>query len=143
MGVSAILHMPSKKQIPLQGLVIFAKNKDQVSAFYKQALELEAQESEKTHDLLVGHGHEVVVHAISKAYAASIEISSPPAPREETPLKPTFVVKDLEVVRAAAQKTGGFLKPLKQAWRFRGFIVLDGWDPEGNVVQFKQIDQNT
>jgi len=57
MDKSAILHMPSKKQIPLQGLVIFAKNKDQVSAFYKQALELKAQESEKTHDLLVGHGH--------------------------------------------------------------------------------------
>jgi hypothetical protein len=29
---------------------------------------------------------------------------------------------------------------MKQAWRFRGFVVLDGWDPEGNVVQFKQVD---
>jgi hypothetical protein len=25
-------------------------------------------------------------------------------------------------------------------WRIRGFIVLDGWDPEGNVIQFKQVD---
>jgi predicted enzyme related to lactoylglutathione lyase len=124
----------------LQGLVIFAKSKDKVSAFYQQTLGLTAQESESTHDLLVGDGQEVVVHAISKRYADSIEIALPPEPREESALKPTFVVDDLAQVRLAVKRTGGSLKPLKQAWRFRGMIVLDGWDPEGNVVQFKQID---
>lgn len=129
----------AKKNLPLQGLVIFAKNKELVSSFYQQALGLKLEESDKTHDLLAGQGHEVVVHAISKAYANSIEIASPPVPRDETPMKPTFVVEDLEVVRSAAKATGGFLKPLKQAWKFRGFVVLDGWDPEGNIVQFKQL----
>ena len=129
----------AKKNLPLQGLVIFAKNKELVSSFYQQALGLKLEESDTTHDLLVGQGHEVVVHAISKAYANSIEIASPPVPRDETPMKPTFVVEDLEVVRSAAKATGGFLKPLKQAWKFRGFVVLDGWDPEGNIVQFKQL----
>jgi predicted enzyme related to lactoylglutathione lyase len=132
--------MSKKLNIPLQGLVVFAKNKEIVSAFYQQALSLKLEESDKTHDLLVGKGHEVVIHAISKAYANSIEIASPPVPRDETPMKPTFVVEDLEVVRAAAKATGGHLKPLKQAWRFRGFVVLDGWDPEGNIVQFKQVE---
>ena len=60
--------------------------------------------------------------------------------RDDVALKPTFVVDDLEVVRAAAKANGGFLKPIKQAWRIRGFIVLDGCDPEGNVIQFKQVD---
>ena len=55
-------------------------------------------------------------------------------------MKPTFVVDDLEVVRASAKANGGYLKPIKQAWRIRGFVVLDGWDPEGNVLQFKQVD---
>ena len=132
--------MPSIKKSPLQGLVIFAKNKEKVSEFYQQALSLKLAESDKTHDLLVGAGHEVVVHAISKAYAQSIEIATPPAPRDESAMKPTFVVDDLEVVRAAAKATGGFLKPLKQAWRFRGFVVLDGWDPEGNIIQFKLVE---
>jgi len=113
----------------LQGLVIFAKSKEKVSAFYQQTLNLNVQESEKSHDLLVGDGQEVVIHAISKRYADSIEIASP-----------TFVVDDLARVRAAVKQTGGYLKPLKQAWRFRGMIVLDGWDPEGNIVQFKQPD---
>jgi len=129
----------AKKNLPLQGLVIFAKNKELVSSFYQQALGLKLEESDKTHDLLVGQGHQVVVHAISKAYAKSIENASPPVPRDETPMKPTFVVEELEVVRSAAKATGGFLKPLKQAWKFRGFVVLDGWDPEGNIVQFKQL----
>lgn len=132
--------MTSKKRLPLQGLVLFAKNKEKVSSFYQQALGLKLEESDKTHDLLVGHGQEVVVHAISKAYADSIEIATPPVPRDDTPMKPTFVVEDLEVVHAAAKATGGHLKPLKQAWHFRGFVVLDGWDPEGNIVQFKQLE---
>lgn len=132
--------MPSIKKSPLQGLVIFAKNKEKVSEFYQQALSLKLVESDKTHDLLVGAGHEVVVHAISKAYAQSIEIESPPKRREDVALKPVFVVEDLELVRAAAKAHGGYLKPIKQAWRIRGYIVLDGSDPEGNVIQFKQVD---
>jgi hypothetical protein len=88
----------------------------------------------------VGQNHEVVVHAISKAYAQSIEIESPPKRRDDVALKPVFVVNNLEAVRAAAKVNGGYLKPLKQAWRIRGYIVLDGCDPEGNVIQFKQVD---
>ena len=132
--------MAKKIQSPRQALCVFAKNVMQVSLFYQQALGLKVQDSDKTHDLLVGPNHEVVVHAISKAYAQSIEIESPPKQREEVALKPSFVVADLELVRAAAKVNGGYLKPIKQAWRIRGYIVLDGSDPEGNVIQFKQVD---
>lgn len=132
--------MPDSPNLHHQGLVIFAKSKDKVSAFYQQTLGLKLQESEDSHDLLLGAGQEVVIHAISKRYADSIEIASPPVPRDEAAMKPTFVVADLAQVREAVKRTGGFLKPLKQAWRFRGVVVLDGWDPEGNIVQFKQAD---
>lgn len=121
-----------------QGLVVFAKSKKRVSAFYQQTLGLAVEASDASHDLLRGHGHEVVVHAIPRRIAAGIMIAKPPEPREDTPFKPTFVVPDLEAVRAAAVATGGSLKPVERAWRFRGCIVLDGWDPEGNIVQFKQ-----
>ena len=130
------------KQIhsPYQALCVFAKKIEKVSLFYQQALGLKVEVSDKSHDLLVGQNYEVVVHAISKAYAQSIEIESPPKRRDDVALKPTFVVDDLEVVRAAAKTNGGYLKPIKQAWRIRGYIVLDGTDPEGNVIQFKQVD---
>jgi predicted enzyme related to lactoylglutathione lyase len=124
-----------------QGLVVFAKNKKLVSSFYQQALGLEIHESDSSHDLLRGHGYEVVVHTIPRKYAAGITIARPPEPRDETPFKPTFVVPSLIQVRSAAETTGGHLKPEAAAWHFRGHIVLDGWDPEGNIVQFKQAEK--
>jgi hypothetical protein len=123
-----------------QGVVIFAKNKTKVSAFYRSTLDLVAFEEASSHDVLRGHGLEVVVHAIPRKIAAEIKVSRPPTVRKDIPIKPTFVVASLDAVRAAAQATGGFLKPVEGAWHFRGATVLDGHDPEGNVVQFKQLD---
>jgi len=123
-----------------QGLVVFAKNKKRVSAFYQETLGLSVEESDTSHDLLRGQGYEVVVHSIPRKYAAGISISNPPEPRQETPFKPTFVVPSLAAVRIAAEATGGHLKPEAGAWHFRGHVVLDGWDPEGNIVQFKQAE---
>lgn len=120
-----------------QGLVLFAKNKKKVSAFYRQTLGLQAVEEEPSHDLLQGPGIEIVIHTIPRRIAADISITRPPQVRAETPLKPTFVVADLAAVRAAAEMTGGWLKPEAQAWQIRGATVLDGHDPEGNVLQFK------
>ena len=121
-----------------QSLVLFAKNKKRVSAFYRRTLGLQAAEQESMHDLLVGPGVELVIHAIPRKYAADIAISRPPRLREDTPMKPVFVVPDLEAARAAAKAGGGGLKPAEAAWAFRGHTVLDGWDPEGNVLQFRQ-----
>ncbi len=121
-----------------QSLVVFAKNKKRVSAFYRQTLGLTALEEQPSHDVLQGPGIELVIHAIPSKIAATIKIAKPPHVREDTPLKPSFVVKNLEAVRAAAHATGGHLKPIEAAWQIRGHTVLDGHDPEGNVVQFKQ-----
>jgi predicted enzyme related to lactoylglutathione lyase len=130
--------MPSTPQAIRQSLVIFAKNKKRVSAFYQQTLGLVATEEAPSHDLLHGPGVELVIHTIPRKYAADIQITKPPRVREDTPFKPAFLVTDLDAVRVAAKATGGFLKPAEGAWNIRGNTVLDGWDPEGNVVQFKQ-----
>jgi catechol-2,3-dioxygenase len=135
-----VADMARRKFEPQQGLVLFAKNKKRVSAFYQQTLGLLAVESQASHDLLRGNACEIVVHAIPRKIAASITITRPPTPREQAIFKPTFVVKSLEDVRTAAVKAGGSLKPAAGAWHFRGCTVLDGCDPEGNLVQFKQRD---
>lgn len=83
------------RAVPSQGCVVFAKNKKRVSAFYQQTLGLDVEESAPSHDLLRGNGCEVVVHAIPRKFAADIRIARPPEPREDTPVKPTFVVADL------------------------------------------------
>jgi hypothetical protein len=121
-------------------MVLFAKNKKRVSGFYQATLGLRAVECEASHDLLRGTTYEIVVHAIPRKIAAAIQIASPPTARERAAIKPTFVVKSLDEVRDAAEKTGGFLRPASEMWHFRGCSVLDGMDPEGNQVQFKQRD---
>lgn len=123
-----------------QTLVLFAKERKKVAQFYRQTLQLETIESDASHDLLRGRGIELVVHELAPRFARHIQIDTPPKPRDGTAFKPAFVVDDLARVATAARQTGGHLKALKSAWSIRGARVLDGWDPEGNVVQFKQPD---
>lgn len=124
---------------PPQSLVIYAKDKARVSAFYRETLGLTAEEEQPSHDLLTGPGIDIVVHTIPPAYSADIHIATPPALREDTPLKPSFQVANLAATRAAAERSGGGLSSPERAWHYRGQTVLDGYDPEGNVVQFRQV----
>ena len=117
-----------------QSLVVFAKNKARLSAFYRETLGLTLVEEESSHDLLQGPGIEIVIHGIPRQYAMAIGIAEPPVLREASAMKPVFVVDDLARVRAAAEAAGGGLKPLAGAWQIRGATVLDGHDPEGNVL---------
>jgi hypothetical protein len=89
-----------------QGLVLYAKNKRRVSAFYQRTLDLDIVEESSTHALLQANGTEIVVHAIPRRYSSGIKIAKPPEIRESTPMKPVFFVRDLEAVRAASDATG-------------------------------------
>ena len=120
------------------GLVVFAKSVKKLSAFYARTLGLEVLESARSHRLLRGNGYEVVVHAIPAKIAREIPIAKPPVLREDSAMKPSFVVPDLQALRLAVVATGGWLKSDDMAWTIRGHKVLDGCDPEGNILQFKQ-----
>jgi len=128
----------STHQTGQAGLVVFAKSVKKLSAFYARTLGLEVLESASSHQLLRGNGYEVVVHAIPAKMAREITIAKPPVLREDSAMKPSFVVPDLEALRSAVVATGGWLKPAELAWTIRGHTVLDGCDPEGNILQFKQ-----
>ena len=124
---------------PNNGIVIFAKDINRMSAFYQQTLNLSVAEQEKSHQVLSGQSTEIVIHAIPAKHAASITIENPPVLRATTAIKPAFWVDDLRTVSTSARRCGGQLKPLQSAWRIRGALVLDGNDPEGNIIQFKQL----
>ena len=86
---------------------------------------------------VVVYGVELSVVRIPEQLASTIVIANPPVVRESTPVKLSFLVPRLDAVRAAATATGGGLDPLDSAWSWRGMLHLDGFDPEGNVVQFR------
>jgi len=121
------------------GCVIFAKDIQSMSRFYQATLKMDVSVAEKSHQVLSNGSIELVIHGIPKKIADSIEIQKPPELRENTAIKPAFVVASLDEVRLACNDTGGGLKPVTSIWVIRGAKVLDGWDPEGNIIQFKQF----
>jgi len=125
--------------MPSNGCVIFAKNIENVSAFYQAVLKLSLTESSNTHHVLSGTDLELVIHGIPKKIADNIVIENPPATRNSAAIKPAFVVRSLTDVRLACEQSKGGLKPEKDTWDIRGAKVLDGWDPEGNAIQFKEF----
>jgi predicted enzyme related to lactoylglutathione lyase len=124
--------------MPQSGAIIFAKNIQQVAAFYEQLCGLAVVHAESDHIVLESGAVQIVVHAIPKRIAQTITITQPPAVREQTPIKLFFAVPDLAQARRLAAELGGQLAPAAKEWEARGFRACDGNDPEGNVVQLRQ-----
>ena len=78
------------------------------------------------------------LHLIPTELAMGIEIKSPPIPREESPVKLIFEVKDVEAERSRLESLG--IQTLRRPWQKPG-EACDAVDPEGNVFQICSQDQ--
>lgn len=125
-------------QSPSLTAVIYAKDVQRLAIFYEQVLSLSRAEEGSGFILLASDGLELSVVQIPEAIATSIKITQPLEIREDTPIKLSFRVSDIERVRPTIQRLGGGLKEQEAAWSWRGAKHLDGWDPEGNVIQLQQ-----
>ena len=134
--------MSDHQNIYRSGLVIFAKDLQRVADFYMKTLALQVVEQEDSYIVLHGAGVEIVVLQIRPEISAGITISDPPEVREGTPFKPAFIVDSFSDIREIIVEAGGTLQPMEAAWQFQNTLVLDGTDPEGNVVQFRQLMVN-
>jgi predicted enzyme related to lactoylglutathione lyase len=120
------------------GAIVYAMNVARVSAFYAEIIGLKVSHAEDDHVVLESPNFQLVVVAIPESIAATIELTSPPARRTETPIKLVFPVASLGAARTAAARLGGELNPAAREWQFHEYRVCDGHDPEGNVVQFRE-----
>jgi predicted enzyme related to lactoylglutathione lyase len=123
---------------PKAAAVLYAKNIDRVSAFYAEVTGLSIIHSAEDHIVLESSIFQLVVVAIPEHIAASIELTTPPFRRADTPIKLTFLVESISIARAVATSFGGEVNPAEQEWQFQEYRVCDGHDPEGNVVQFRE-----
>jgi predicted enzyme related to lactoylglutathione lyase len=119
--------------------VIYAKDLARMVAFYEAVLHLSRQEESADFVLLAGADFELSVVAIPADIAVGIELAVPPAPREDTPIKLSFMVHSIEALRELVARAGGTLKPHGAEWIWRSQQHLDGLDPEGNVFQLRQL----
>jgi len=125
---------------PKPGFVIYAKDKERLADFYTRTLGMVAVEDDGDFVVLESGTLQLVLHNLRKEIADQITISKPPQLRENAAIKPSFVVKSLRLAREAAIAAGGNAKPAESEWRFRDHTIIDGCDPEGNVIQFRQSD---
>ena len=129
----------TKMSALLPGAVIFAKNVDKIAEFYRELFAL----SEKIHDagkvVLESDHFSVVVHGIPEEISEKIAISVPPELRENTSIKLYLPVISIAEARQKASKFGGGIKPENKEWQAANFIACDGFDPEGNIFQVRQV----
>lgn len=123
---------------PKPSAVIFAKDVDALARFYRETAEMTEVHRDKDHVVLNEEGFQIVVHGIPKQIAATIEITSPPEVREDTPIKICLPVSSIEQARTTAAALGGKVGPKTKEWTARGFRACDGYDPEGNVFQVRE-----
>jgi len=122
------------------GAVLFAKNPDRVAAFYSAVLGLTEAARADDHIVLESPGFQLVVHRLTGGSAAG-DVAVPPVRRAAAAFKPVFFVPSISRLRGVAESHGGSLEPVTQEWTFQGMTVCDGLDPEGNVVQFRELTE--
>ena len=118
-------------------VAVYALDVDRVSGFYSALLSLDVAEASEGYVVLASDDVEVAVVRIMEPYASEVVVPDPPERREDTAVKPSFVVADLEAARRVAVANGGVIDPVEREWEFRGFRAVDGHDPEGNVLQVR------
>jgi predicted enzyme related to lactoylglutathione lyase len=122
----------------LVGAVLYAKDLDRPVEFYSSVAGIEVQSMEKGFAILGSRPSQFVIVRIPKRISDTIDIATPPEPREDTPLKLVFGVADIADARDLAAKLGGAMNAAEREWEFEGAKVCDGYDPEGNVFQLRQ-----
>ncbi|HXI56125.1 MAG TPA: VOC family protein [Polyangia bacterium] len=119
----------------LRRTMIFAKDLDRMTAFYRDGLGLRLLPERRQEGWVEfdAGGCLLVLHAIPAQIAKDIEITSPPRPRSDTPLKLVFETPDLEAARTHLLSQGAVMQ------QPRGSGACDGLDPEGNVFQIVKV----
>ena len=128
----------SPSSLPKHGAVLFAKDLPRVAAFYRDLVGMTQTVTENRLIVLESDTYQLVIHGIPKNIANRIDITTPPLRRVDMPTKLVFPVTSLAAARTAAGALGGEVDAVSAQFSARSFIACDGFDPEGNVVQFRE-----
>jgi len=115
--------------------VLYVVDLDRMTAFYRDALGLEAAGGHDGGADLRCAGSVLHLVQVPPAVAAGIVIGSPAERREDTPIKLLLPVNDVAATARRAAAGGGQVDEDAQPWEWQGTLRLDVVDPEGNVVQ--------
>lgn len=120
--------------------VIYAKDPERLASFYAHLVQGDAQVSPDGRFVTLtptGGAFELHVVAAGDEVREQIQISDPPTPRTDTPIKLVIDVEVTEALQDLVGAAGGVLSPPGDSWTWRGMVHRDGVDPEGNVFQLR------
>jgi predicted enzyme related to lactoylglutathione lyase len=120
----------------LQMAMLFAKDMERMTAFYRDGLGLAVLPESSSEGWVVfdAGGALLALHVIPPAIASGIEITDPPEPRSNTPIKLIFQTPDLDAACARLATLGATILPPRRESRSR-----DVTDPEGNILQLTDL----
>jgi predicted enzyme related to lactoylglutathione lyase len=124
---------------PKPSAVVFAKHIQKVARFYEEVVPMTVAHIDRDRIVLDTDGMQLVVHGIPKHIADQLFLTDPPQVRVGMPIKLCIPVSSIAEARLRAAKFGGKLDAKEDEWNAAGFVACDGHDPEGNVVQFRQL----
>lgn len=124
--------------LPSFGAVVYVKDLLLTSLFYRQVFNLLLAQQEPDFIVLKKENFDLLLVKTPAEIAANIQISSPPALREDMPIKLIFQVDNLAKTRDLASQFGGHIFPKEHEWVFQNYRVCDGFDPEGNIFQLRE-----
>ena len=124
--------------MPALDAVLYAKDLAAMSRFYAAVLGRSPVHTDATIAVHMIGDSRLTLHAIPAHIAETFTIAVPPELREEAAIKLTISVASIAMARTAAGAHGGGCFASDREWAYQGSRFVDGWDPEGNVVQFAE-----
>jgi predicted enzyme related to lactoylglutathione lyase len=119
----------------MSSLVVFSVDVHRLAAFYEAVLGIEPNHESSGDIRLLGDREEVLVHSVPAKYAKTIEVRTPPEPREGSAIKPVFEVESLEAALEQVHPKGGVVTG--RTFSIDGLRRHDVVDPDGNVIQLR------
>lgn len=121
----------------LRTAMVFAKDMQRMTAFYRDGLRLKFLADKSTSDWSEFDAGGVVfaLHEIPAHIAQTIHITQPPKARAATPIKLFFDADDLHAARERLIALGGVMDDVND---HLGVPSCGGLDPEGNVFTLMQ-----
>jgi predicted enzyme related to lactoylglutathione lyase len=116
-------------------LVIFSVDVRRLVAFYEDILGATPTFEPSGDVRLLSEREEVLIHAVPAQIAKTIDIQTPPKPREQSAIKPVFDVASLEAALAQVVERGGVATG--RTFSIDGLTRHDVLDPDGNVIQLR------
>jgi len=112
----------------LSSSMVYVKDLPRMRAFYGEMLGVKPRNETWTDSWAEfdAGGVSLALHAIPPDIAGQIEITSPPRPRGQNPVKLVFEVDDVDAERERLESLGATM--VQRPWG-----AWDGIDPEGNV----------